>query len=102
MDAESNEVSRPSRGLWITSPPTEASDTRGNLEFLQELARLSSGRLVEAEDFATLFEEQKPAPLATPSGAAEWQSLWDQTWLLGLMLGCFSLEWIVRRRHGLM
>ncbi|MEM1059879.1 MAG: hypothetical protein AAGK14_11575 [Verrucomicrobiota bacterium] len=92
----------PSRGLVIEPPPTEASSAAGNTAFLRRLADISSGKLVTEADLDTLLSEGADAPPPEESGTAEWQPLWDQTWLLGFMLGCFTLEWVIRRRNGLM
>lgn len=78
----------------------ELADLSGDVARLRELADRSGGAFVLPEDLATL-----PALLADQPSlqlALVDVPLW-RSWLVYLLIvGCFSLEWAVRKLHGLL
>jgi hypothetical protein len=79
--------------------PIELGDTTMNLSLLETIASLSSGRVVSPDktgDLASLF-------LTDKSGHQEIRetTLWDNGWVLSLIIIFLVSEWLIRRAGGL-
>lgn len=78
----------------------EGTETAMDRSYLEQLAKASGGRMIEAEEIKTLVDDllrdtAEQAPLTRRI------TLWDHPaffWLLGLL---FAMEWYIRRRWGL-
>lgn len=87
--------------LMCEDADQEMTDVRARPDLMAEIARISGGKSLSlretgAADFATLFGSAPPPPVSyrrTP--------VWDQSWLLGCIIGLLSLEWALRRWRGL-
>lgn len=78
----------------------EATETAMDTTFLEELAKASSGRMIDASEIADLAEQllqgsdhQDPLKRQTP--------LWDNPRIFILLCLIFGIEWHLRRRWGL-
>ncbi len=79
---------------------TEATETAMDLGYLEELAKASGGRMLDASEIAGVVEEllresaeQAPLVRRVP--------LWDQPWILLLLCFLLGADWYARRRWGL-
>ena len=78
----------------------ETTETAMDVTYLEELAKASGGRMVEASEIADLVEnllqgseEQDPLKRQTP--------IWDDPRIFLLLCLIFGIEWHLRRRWGL-
>jgi len=78
----------------------ELLDTRCNRALLEQIAELTGGQtipptaLAEVLQLASLSPEVHETVRRTP--------LWNRWMNLWIVLGCLTVEWIVRKRKGLM
>ncbi|MBA4388759.1 MAG: hypothetical protein C0404_12310 [Verrucomicrobia bacterium] len=86
----------------VNSQPTEDDELSADKGFLEELATASGGRLVQEDELVKLLARPPKVETADESKHVTWIPFWDRGWYLGLLLLCFSVEWFVRRRNGLM
>ena len=70
-----------------------------DLENLKRIASLTGGECLKVQDFSKLVELVDQQPVTTT--VISERSLWDNGWMLGLLVGLLGLEWIQRRRHDL-
>lgn len=77
----------------------ELTDTRSDRPLLEQLAEQSGGLVLEPTAVAELNQvlSLKPRTLETSQRTA----LWDRWWCLWLILGCLTLEWVIRKQVGL-
>jgi hypothetical protein len=88
--------------LEALAPLKESDDLRPDAEALATLARISGGRVVEAEKAGALADSLWKADPATALAKPEWRSLWPQPWVAMLVALAFGAEWWLRRREGLL
>ena len=77
----------------------ELADPRLNEDVLRRIARSSGGRYAPIADAAQVVDwiaDAVPQP-----GALEPHDLWQQPWLIALVMALLAGEWILRRRWGL-
>jgi hypothetical protein len=77
----------------------ELADLSGDRALLRKLAEASGGEFLTLDQVDRLPERLAAAGDAR-SRFAE-MPLWDSPYLFGLVLGCFGLEWAMRKRLGL-
>lgn len=88
--------------LDVTAPPGEKDNLDPDPAFLQKLADNSGGRVISAKDIASVIRELEPEKRTLDESNARWIPLWSRGWLLACVLGLFTVEWIIRRRNGLL
>lgn len=86
--------------LTITVPPGERDDLSVDVDFLRRLAESTGGKILDGKNWDPVFEREEVVTTGQ-TGDAEWRSTWDVWVVLLGMVGCFSAEWVVRRRSGL-
>lgn len=78
----------------------ESMDVRARPGVLAEMARASGGRSYALEDWRQLKPALEVAPRLVDE---EWRwSPWGKTWVLLLLVGLLSTEWVVRKRQGML
>jgi len=87
--------------LQVKAPPSEKENLCADPAFLQKLAEDSGGGVVKEADLPIILKPVEQV-VTTDVSKAVWTPLWDRGWVLVLILMCFSVEWFVRRRNGLM
>ena len=99
---ESNENDQPisnTTEFQVADENRELADTDLDLENLKRIASLTGGECLRVHDFSKLVELVDQQPVTTT--VLSERSLWDNGWMLGLLVGLLGLEWIQRRRHDL-
>ena len=99
---ESNENDQPisnTTEFQVVDENRELADTDLDLENLKRIASLTGGECLKVQDFSKLVELVDQQPVTTT--VISERSLWDNGWMLGLLVGLLGLEWIQRRRHDL-
>ena len=87
------------RWTLVGGADLEMADPRVNEDVLRRLAVASGGRYLREADLSSL-----PAVLRETSAEApqpEQQDLWNNSWMLALIIGLLSAEWVLRRRWGM-
>jgi len=91
----------PEQTLTVLPEPDEQSNESADPDFLARLCESTGGRLVQPDEIAALVREFERAPEQVEEAEARWDPWWDHPlYLLALFLP-FSIEWFLRRRHGL-
>jgi hypothetical protein len=79
---------------------TETTETAMDAGYLDQLARASGGRMIDASEIGGLVadllrdsHEQDPLVRQVP--------LWDKPWVFLLLCFCLALDWFYRRKWGL-
>jgi hypothetical protein len=82
----------------------EFLDTKADKHLLQQLALRTGGRYYETEDLHRL-----PDDLSSLAGfkvrevnMSQQLELWNSSWMLGSLVALLSLEWFLRKRHGML
>jgi hypothetical protein len=75
--------------------------TAADPELMKQIARASGGDLITQDQLRQLPEKLRDAR-ATLSDTTLARSAWDRSWVLAIILGVFTLEWVLRRRLGLL
>ncbi len=88
--------------LGIRAPPSEIDDFSADPAFLAKLAEASGGRSIGEQDLESAIHELDPATRPMNLEKAAWAPLWNRAWVLSLLLGLLGLEWLIRRRNGLL
>ena len=75
------------------------ADVSGDPELLRRLAEASGGQFLPVEQIGRL--PQLIADTTDTRARSVEQSLWDSPYLFVLVVGCFGVEWAMRKRIGL-
>jgi hypothetical protein len=86
--------------LVCESDDREMADLRARPELMQDLARISGGKVFSLSDkspqLSSVFASPQPANIEYRHSP-----LWDKWWWLSLFLGLLAVEWSVRRLTGM-
>ncbi len=99
---ESNDVRLSAPPIQVTIPDLERDHVQRNDAVLGELAKQTGGRYyiglpaVLGRSAPPLVDELRDASRTTTLAAAP-DRLWDNTWMLAIVCGALSLEWLTRR-----
>lgn len=88
--------------LQVRKPPEETDDLCADPAFLKRIAEDAGGGLATESELAKILKPAEKVIVATDLSKAVWVPAWDRGWFLVVILLCFSIEWFVRRRNGLM
>ncbi len=77
----------------------EQMDPRADRPLLEYLARRTGGAVLEPTTLANLHQVLALEPRTLES--AQRTPLWDRWWCLGIIAGCLTVEWLLRKRAGL-
>ncbi len=69
-------------------------------EFLKELSSLSGGLSIKPEELGSLMERLKQTKFNALT-RIQVIPLWDNWWLLVVFVGLMTIEWTLRKKHGL-
>ena len=85
---------------WTHEPlAEELADLWPDTGWMERLAQVTGGQVLEWEDLGRLPERMKE--IAMPLMERTVEPLWHRGWVFGLMLGLLVTEWVLRRRAGL-
>lgn len=75
-----------------------------NAELLRALAGRTGGRFYTAAESGTLIEDIQGADGFKPRSVESERelALWSSPWVLALAIFCFALEWVLRKRSGML
>lgn len=84
---------------WSSDPAAEEFQSlHPNRELMKQIARQTGGQVVDA---GNLSEFAKKLPARQAPVTEEWTfPIWDNGWMFALAIGCFILEWGLRRAQG--
>ncbi|MEM6884927.1 MAG: hypothetical protein AAF571_07830 [Verrucomicrobiota bacterium] len=92
----------PAEIVEVIAPPREDQLVAADFEFMQRLAEMTGGSVLENEDGSVSLLGTEPGEEGKIEAQAKWESRWDRAILFFPILALFSLEWIIRRRSGLL
>jgi hypothetical protein len=83
--------------------PIEFMDMRMNAQLLSTMASRTGGRFYTPETAGTFITDLKANPGFQSRGMTVRSeiALWNLPYLLGIALACFSIEWFMRKRAGM-
>ncbi|MCS1411291.1 MAG: hypothetical protein M2R45_04489 [Verrucomicrobia subdivision 3 bacterium] len=84
---------------WSSDPAAEEfRSLNPDRELMERIARQTGGQVVAAND---LGKFTKGLPIRQVPVMEEWTSpMWHTAWMFALAIGCFILEWGIRRTRG--
>jgi uncharacterized membrane protein len=93
------EIGRAEAGWSVDLAAEEFRSIQPNVGLLEAIARHTGGSVLEPSDLGSLVKDlpNREAPVMEP----QTNPLWHTPWAFGLALGCFLVEWGIRRRKGL-
>lgn len=96
---ETTQVDSTSIDLRIVHDPYEQQNPFPDHELLKQLALTSGGKVLSDVDAIRSTLKQLPVP--PPTFTVRKSPWWSQAWILGLIVGLMTIEWLWRRRLGL-
>jgi len=87
------------RWVLVGGADLEMADPRLNEDVLTRLAAASGGRYLREADLTGLSALLKASNADLPP--PDQQDLWNTFWMLGVIIGLLSTEWVLRRRWGM-
>jgi hypothetical protein len=90
----------PSARIRVEKPALESRRPDADHEALALLAESTGGRILELDDLEAGFAEIRERTLQIPDDLVE--PLWDSRFALAVFLLMISIEWIMRKRFGLL
>ncbi len=87
--------------VQVTAPDVEHDNPKANLNLLRRIATLSGGTYFDPEHASDAFEalHKRHGGYSKPmSGVTD---LWNSPWIMGLFIALLSLEWMFRKKWGL-
>ena len=101
-DASGKPLNGPEVALRVLAPPGEMEQLNADPVYLQKLTSETGGKLWTAESLrASARELLAPPPPLVRQGLNEWKPSWNTPWLALALAAAAALEWIIRRRQGL-
>jgi hypothetical protein len=88
--------------LEVRPPPGEGDNLSADRVFLETLARQSGGAVIDEKDLPAIVGGLEKPEESRTSGRSVWVPLWNRGWVLGVLLALFAMEWVIRRRSGLL
>lgn len=85
----------------VVAPPGELAQPTMNERQLRALASETYGKFYTLEEASRLAEEL-PLGQSRPLEVLPPFELWNRWWMLAAITGCLSLEWILRKRRGML
>ena len=88
----------------VGSQNAEFLETRMNKSLLQQIAAQTGGQYYESDNFGSLAHDVTMTPNFKPrdvSRSAEIE-IWNSRWILALIIFIFALEWLLRKRNGML
>lgn len=77
----------------------EVTDPRSDRPLMEFLAEQSGGQVLQPTAIANLPQVMSLSPRV--QSTSQRTALWDRWWCLWVILGCSTVEWLVRKRVGL-
>lgn len=87
-------------GFAVQAKTTEMSRLSTDFEALELLATRTGGQAYTVMNVDNLFREMRK-PKVNQSQKVPPRSLWNTPWVVALLIGLLTAEWIVRRKFGL-
>jgi hypothetical protein len=83
---------------------TEYLETRMNKQLLQQIAAQTGGRYYESSEVNSLPHDVAGLPNFKPREIRRTAEIeiWNSLWMLALVIFIFALEWVIRKRNGML
>ncbi|MCG8652504.1 MAG: glutamine amidotransferase, partial [Pirellulales bacterium] len=93
------QVDSTSLEIRVLNDPFESRNPLPNHDLLRRVASVSGGTVLE--DPGQLAQLLRARQITRESATESRQPIWDQWWLLGALIGLFSVDWVWRRLLGM-
>ena len=88
--------------IHVTQPLIELAQTDPDLPLLEDMAKITGGRVLRPDELGRIVELAKLRPrkvLVQPNAEKDAQPVWDRWWILALFVALAAGEWLVRRKN---
>jgi hypothetical protein len=85
----------------VYEPDVEMEHPEADFAALEEVAKLSGGKMVPGRELGGILEELSAREATGQARVEERRSLWDNGWVLAAFVGLIGAEWVMRKRRGL-
>ena len=86
--------------IHVERPDLEGRRPEANHEVLARIAEATGGSVIELDQLETAFAAVQDRSVKVPDDLVE--PLWDSRLVLGLFVLMISMEWILRKKYGLL
>ena len=83
--------------IRVDLPQLEASSGVQDVAVLRRLSEDTGGRYLTPAEAVDILVEELPAAGQTVLVDRTLRPLWDRMWVLGLLIGCLGVEWLIRK-----
>jgi hypothetical protein len=91
----------PPREFEVLPPPGEQARLEMDRGELQSAARIAHGPFYTFENADRLLADLPPGRQVRVESLPD-RSLWNSSWLAALLIGLLTVEWLLRRRAGML
>ncbi len=103
IDAATRAPLGPRTAVEVLPPASERDNLSADPAFLAALAEEAGGAVFDLEDVGDALAKALPETgQAAAQGRSIWRPAWDRWWWLVFVVGLFGLEWVIRRRSGML
>lgn len=87
--------------IQVISPDVEHDNPKANLSLLRRIATLSGGMYFDPEHAGEAFQALRRRQASYSKTVSDVTELWSQPWMLAVFFSVLTLEWMLRKRWGL-
>jgi hypothetical protein len=102
--AGGNELAQVKGSFAVGGLNSEFLETRMNKLLLQQLASRTGGKYYDPPELGRLPADLARLPEFKPRDVtlAQHIELWNERWMIGILVFLFSIEWFLRKRNGML
>ncbi|MGD0091682.1 MAG: glutamine amidotransferase [Planctomycetota bacterium] len=101
LGADDKALDSDSVDFQVAAPDVEHDNPKANLSLLRRIAALSGGMYYDPAHAADAFQAVAKRQASFSKTVAEAAEAWNRPWLLAFFAGFLTLEWMLRKRWGL-
>jgi hypothetical protein len=87
--------------IQVVSPDVEHDNPKANLGLLRRIATLSGGMYFDPEHAGEAFQALQRRQASYSKTVSDVTELWSQPWMLAVFFSVLTVEWLLRKRWGL-
>lgn len=102
LDESAEEKSGPSLPVTVLPAPGEREQPSADPDFLDEFAKLSGGHTISPNEIGEIVSQLTEPIEQVDRDKAVWEPAWDRWHFFAIVLFFAGMEWLTRRRTGLL